>query len=118
MLIGELSRRTGVSERLLRYYEGAELLSSHRRPNGYRDYDDDAVETVRRVRGLLAAGLPTRTIRHILPCTSPEGLSACPGVVNSLRDRLQTLDQRADELAEARGLLRQTIASLTAPKAE
>lgn len=118
MLIGELSRRTGVSERLLRYYEGAELLSSHRRPNGYRDYDDDAVETVRRVRGLLAAGLPTRTIRHILPCTSPEGLSACPGVVNSLRDRLQTLDQRADELAEARGLLRQTIASLTEPKAE
>jgi DNA-binding transcriptional MerR regulator len=117
MLIGELSRRTGVSERLLRYYERAELIASQRRPNGYRDYDDGAVETVRRIRALLAAGLPTRTIRQILPCTSREGLQACPGVVASLRERLDTLDQRADELAEARGLLRQTIATLTEPKA-
>ncbi|MEU8781789.1 MerR family DNA-binding transcriptional regulator [Streptomyces sp. NPDC048637] len=37
MLIGELSRRAGVSERLLRYYERMELIHSERRANGYRE---------------------------------------------------------------------------------
>ncbi|GLZ13591.1 MerR family transcriptional regulator [Actinomadura sp. NBRC 104425] len=112
MLIGELSRRTGVSERLLRYYERVELIRSERLPNGYRDYAPETVETVRRIRALLAAGLSTRIIRRILPCASGEGmLRPCPGVLDSLRDQLTVLDQRAADLAEARELLRQTIAA-------
>ncbi|MGW3016912.1 MerR family transcriptional regulator [Streptomyces longwoodensis] len=111
MLIGELSRRTGVSERLLRYYERTELINSRRRANGYRDYDDRMVETVHRVRALLAAGLPTRTIRQILPCTHDTALRPCPGVLTSLRDQLDVLDQRAADLETARRLLRRTIAA-------
>ncbi|MGK5627477.1 MerR family transcriptional regulator [Streptomyces sp. URMC 123] len=112
MLIGELSRRVGVSERLLRYYERMELIQSERRANGYREYDDRTVETVRRVRALLAAGLPTRVIRQILPCTFDEArLRPCPGVLTSLRDQLNVLDERAAELEAARRLLRRTIAA-------
>ncbi|GLX23542.1 MULTISPECIES: MerR family transcriptional regulator [Streptomyces] len=110
MLIGELSRRTGVSERLLRYYERMELIDSERRANGYREYDDRTVETVRRVRALLAAGLPTRVIRGLLPCTSDEAaLRPCPGVLAGLRARLDVLDRRAADLETARELLRRTI---------
>ncbi|MEV7686942.1 MerR family transcriptional regulator [Streptomyces bungoensis] len=111
MLIGELSRRTGVSERLLRYYERVELIRSERRANGYRDYADEAVETVRQIRGLLAAGLPTRVIRQILPC-AVDGvtLRPCPGVLDHLRSQLAALDRRAADLATARHLLRETIA--------
>jgi hypothetical protein len=43
MRIGELRRRTGVSERLLRYYEEQGLLRPQRRPSGYREYDDSDV---------------------------------------------------------------------------
>ncbi|MEU2714234.1 MerR family transcriptional regulator [Streptomyces sp. NPDC007205] len=112
MLIGELSRRTGVSERLLRYYERMELISSERRVNGYREYDDQTVERVRRIRALLAAGLPSRIIRQILPCTFDEvTLRPCPGVLASLRSQLDVLDQRAADLDSARRLLRQTIAA-------
>ncbi|ANP55645.1 DNA-binding transcriptional MerR regulator [Streptomyces griseochromogenes] len=112
MLIGELSRRTGVSERLLRYYERAELIRSQRRANGYRDYAEEAVETVRHIRALLAAGLPTRVIRQVLPC-SVDGttLRPCPGVLDHLRAQLDTLDRRATDLATARDLLRRTIAA-------
>ncbi|MEU0198949.1 MULTISPECIES: MerR family transcriptional regulator [unclassified Streptomyces] len=110
MLIGELSRRTGVSERLLRYYERAELIHSERRANGYRDYPDEAVETVRRIRALLAAGLPTRVIRRLLPCTAADAtLHPCPGVLDDLRAQLHTLDHRAADLARAQALLRRTI---------
>ncbi|QKW17851.1 MerR family transcriptional regulator [Kitasatospora sp. NA04385] len=112
MLIGELARRTGVGERLLRHYERAGLIRSERRANGYRDYEEHTVETVRRIRALLAAGLPTRTIRLLLPCTDgAAALRPCPGVLAGLRDRLAVLDRRADELEAARHLLRQSIAA-------
>ncbi|MFK0294373.1 MerR family transcriptional regulator [Streptomyces sp. NPDC090442] len=112
MLIGELSRRAGVSERLLRYYEQMELIRSQRRANGYREYDDQTVQTVRRIRALLAAGLPTRIIRQVLPCTFDETtLRPCPGVLTSLRAQLHVLDQRAADLEAARRLLRRTIAA-------
>ncbi|MEU8437328.1 MerR family transcriptional regulator [Streptomyces sp. NPDC029216] len=112
MLIGELSRRTGVSERLLRYYERTELIHAERRANGYREYGDQTVETVRRVRTLLTAGLPTRVIRQLLPCTYDAALvHPCPGVLASLRDQLNILDQRAADLETARRLLRQTISA-------
>ncbi|MFJ3723776.1 MerR family transcriptional regulator [Streptomyces sp. NPDC090045] len=115
MLIGELARRAGVSERLLRYYEGTGLIHSERRANGYREYDDRTVVTVRRIRTLLAAGLPTRVIRQILPCTFDEtALRPCPGVLTSLRDRLTVLDRRAAELETARHLLRRTITATEA----
>ncbi|MCP9208109.1 MerR family transcriptional regulator [Streptomyces sp. NEAU-Y11] len=112
MLIGELSRRAGVSERLLRYYERMELIHSERRANGYREYGDPTVETVRRIRALLAAGLPTRIIRQVLPCTSGEAtLRPCPGVLAGLREQLDVLDRRAADLETARRLLRRTIAA-------
>ncbi|MET7419578.1 MerR family transcriptional regulator [Dactylosporangium sp. NPDC005555] len=69
MRIGELSRRTGTPARLLRYYEEQGLLTPARRDNGYRDYAEHLVDRVQQIRGLLDAGLPTRVIREVLPCT-------------------------------------------------
>ncbi|WP_433181768.1 MerR family transcriptional regulator [Actinoallomurus sp. CA-150999] len=112
VLIGELADRTGTSERLLRYYEKAGLLRPGREPNGYRTYDETAEETVLRIRALLAAGLPTRVIRQVLPCTTADAsVTPCPGVLDALRRRLRDLDQRAAEIADARRLLQRTIAS-------
>lgn len=63
MRIKELSDRTLVSPRLLRYYEDQNLISPHRQDNGYRDYDESLVERVRQIRGLLDIGLTTRIIK-------------------------------------------------------
>jgi DNA-binding transcriptional MerR regulator len=110
VLIGELARRTGVSERLLRYYESRGLIGSDRLANGYRDYAQATEQTVGQIRVLLAAGLPTRTIRQILPCaTGTSGLRPCPGVLDALREHLVALDRRADDLAGAREILTRTI---------
>jgi DNA-binding transcriptional MerR regulator len=65
--IGELSRTTGASVRALRYYEEEGLIRPARGGNGYRDFDDAAIEQVRQIRGLINSGLPTRIIREILP---------------------------------------------------
>ncbi|MFB6640979.1 MerR family DNA-binding transcriptional regulator [Streptomyces chartreusis] len=53
MKIGELSSRTGVSVRLLRYYEEQGLLLSQRTAGGHRSYD---LCTGRRARHPDAAG--------------------------------------------------------------
>jgi DNA-binding transcriptional MerR regulator len=111
MLIGELAERTGTGERLLRYYERVGLLRPERLPNGYRLYADSDTTAVLRIRSLLAAGLPTRVIRQVLPCTSgTAAVRACPGVLDALRDELHALDRRAAELDAAREVLRDTIA--------
>ncbi len=68
MLIGELAERTGVSARLLRYYEEQGLLTATRRSNGYRSYGECAPEQVIKIKKLLAAGLTTDDIRDVLPC--------------------------------------------------
>src|SRR5258708_4374886 len=60
MRIGELARRTGVSERSLRYYETQGLLRAERTPGGHREYGDWAVDRVIRIQALYAAGLPSR----------------------------------------------------------
>ncbi|WP_338059791.1 MerR family transcriptional regulator [Streptomyces natalensis] len=112
MLIGQLAGRTGTSERLLRYYERVGLLTANRRANGYRDYDEAAVQTVGQIRALLAAGLSTTLIRQVLPCGLADGsLRPCPGVLDALRAQLAHLDQRADELTRARQTLRRAIAT-------
>jgi DNA-binding transcriptional MerR regulator len=54
MKIGELSRETYVSVRLLRYYEAQGLLTSRRSEGGHRHYGSDAPVTVARIRTLLA----------------------------------------------------------------
>lgn len=56
MNIGEASERSGVSAKMIRYYESVGLLPpASRRSNGYRDYGDQEVavlQFVRRTRDL------------------------------------------------------------------
>jgi DNA-binding transcriptional MerR regulator len=99
--IGELSRATGVSIRSLRYYEQQGILSSERGANGYREYGPEAAEAVYRIRALMAIGLPTGTIRDILPCDGATGPrpAACPALAEKIRDIRDSAARQAAELA-------------------
>lgn len=101
MKIGELSRATGVSIRSLRYYEQQGVLGSERCANGYREYGPDAAETVSRIRALMAIGLPTDTIRDILPCDGEAGPQpgACPALAQKIREIRDSAARQAAELA-------------------
>lgn len=106
--IGELSRRSGVSQRLLRYYEEQGLLRPHRRPSGYREYLSSDVAVVRRIRGLLAAGLSTATISSVLPCIREDHerlVPTCPDLVAQLRQERDRIDQVIEDLTTSRQIL-------------
>lgn len=68
MKIGELAKRTEVPTRMLRYYEEQGLITPRRQQNGYREYDEYLVDRVKKIRGLLDSGIPTRIIGDMLPC--------------------------------------------------
>ena len=88
MRIGELSKRTGVPARMLRYYEEHDLIRPTRLDNGYRDYDDYLVDRVQKIRGLVDSGIPTRIIVDILPCLDKPQTIVVPNVEPGLRDLL------------------------------
>jgi DNA-binding transcriptional MerR regulator len=68
--IGEVSKRTGISIRMLRYYEEVDLLSPRRSQSGYRLYDEDDVVHLCRITQLRQLGLEIEEVRQVL--TSPE----------------------------------------------
>ncbi|EIV96176.1 MerR family transcriptional regulator [Frankia sp. QA3] len=111
MRIGELARRTAVSERLLRYYEEQGLLHPARLASGYRVYAESDVDQVRRIRTLLSAGLPTTLIAQVLPCVREDGgrLVPCAGLVADLTRERARIDARIDDLAASRRVLNTVI---------
>lgn len=112
MLIGELARRTGASQRALRYYESQGLLSAGRGANGYRQYDADAVVVVRQIRALLRAGLTTEVIRQVLPCVRGERpeIDMCVDLRALLGGELDALDEQIGDLQRTRDALADFLA--------
>ncbi|MDX6205247.1 MAG: hypothetical protein QOE76_3682 [Frankiales bacterium] len=106
MKIGELSARTNVSTRLLRYYEEQGLLSPARLANGYRDYAECHLDDVWQIRGLLDSGLPVRIIKQILPCLDEpcelQAAEVTPDLLASLEQQRALMDERVRCLTESR----------------
>ncbi|MFQ6397465.1 MerR family transcriptional regulator [Nocardia sp. KC 131] len=106
MRIGELSKRTGVSPRSLRYYEEQGLLTSSRSDAGQRHYSDAEVQRVSLIRQLFDAGMSSRVIATVLPCVE---IPSDPGVVElafatMMRER-ERIDADIAHLIETRDAL-------------
>lgn len=68
MNIGELAKRTGLTNSRIRFYESAGLLKTvDRRPNGYRTYPPEAVMVLELITTAQAAGFSLDEIRKLLP---------------------------------------------------
>lgn len=108
--IGELSERTGIPARMLRYYESQGLIESLREDNGYRVYGECAVERAARVRGLIRAGLTTRMTRMVLDAERQCDLDEIPDcpidLAKELADELTAIDDRLACLTRSRDTLR------------
>jgi DNA-binding transcriptional MerR regulator len=114
MRVGELSARTGVSVRSIRYYEQAGLLPAARRPNGYRAFDASAEERVRAIRSLLEMGFTLDEVQSLSGClTAADGDDCCcTQTVALYRARLAKIDLQLATLSQLRGRIEERIALL------
>lgn len=102
MRIGEVSRRSGVSPRSLRYYEQLGLIASERESNGYRRYDQVAVERAIVIHMLFGMDFPREIVMSVLACTGDAPAEAH--------------DALAAQLSRVRGDLSARIEALTATR--
>lgn len=67
MNIGQVSKTTGVSQRMIRHYEGIGLMPPpDRRDNGYRDYPPRSVERLRFIANARDLGFSVEEISALL----------------------------------------------------
>jgi DNA-binding transcriptional MerR regulator len=102
MRIGELSTRTSVPTKTIRYYEEIGVLPpAERSPNGYRDYGADAVERLDFIKDAQATGLTLEEIATVLRLRG-KGESTCEHVMHLLEHHLENLDARIEALRATR----------------
>jgi MerR family transcriptional regulator, copper efflux regulator len=104
MRIGVLAERTGIRTSGIRFYEARGLLPRpERRGNGYRDYDERALETIlfiNRARGL---GFSlTEIAAHI---DSPRDRVRKSRLLSSMEKKLSALDALLADLQKRRAAL-------------
>ena len=66
MKINEVERQLGITKDNIRFYEREGLLAPKRLPNGYRDYDEENLETLRAILILRRLGVPVADIKDVL----------------------------------------------------
>lgn len=107
MKIGELSKLSQISIRMLRYYEEAGLLSPKRTVSGYRQFEIEDIDRVKLIHKLNNAGLTLKVIRKILPCWQHQNkkFSPCKEFKMGLNETLLKLDEQIQLLQQSRSHL-------------
>ncbi|AQS68852.1 MerR family transcriptional regulator [Streptomyces pactum] len=103
--IGELSARTGVPVRTIRFYSDTGLLPpTHRTPAGYRRYGDAALGRLRLVRVLRELDVDLPTVRRVLDGDLPVAeVAAAHADATALQIRALRLRQSMLRLVARRG---------------
>jgi MerR family gold-responsive transcriptional activator of gol and ges genes len=106
MNIGQASRASGVSAKMIRHYEGIGLVpQADRRDSGYRNYEAADLHRLGFIRHARDLGFPLDRIRVLL------GLWGDPGRSNAevkaiARAHVEELERRARQLREMADALR------------
>lgn len=109
MRIGELARRTGLSASRIRFYEARNLIPpSARQDNGYRDYPDATVATLRFIDGAQRLGFSLAEIRRGLSQLNA-GLPSGPEMTDALHNKLYEVEAH---IREAKARRKEIIAAI------
>lgn len=106
MNIGELSKSSGVSAKLIRHYESIGLISkASRTRSGYRQYGENDVHILRFIRRGRSLGFPMKEIKQLLSLWKNTGRSSKDVKALALV-HLENLENRILELQEMAATLR------------
>ncbi|MEM9329617.1 MAG: MerR family transcriptional regulator [Bacteroidota bacterium] len=107
MLIGELSKLTGVSRDTIRWYEKVGLLQvdyAARSTNNYRLYDHRAVADLLMIKQSKSFGFSLEEIKEILELVRSNALD-CEAMTPMIEDKLDLIEERIVLLQEMKARL-------------
>lgn len=105
MNIGQAAQASGISAKMIRYYESIDLIARGRRTDaGYRIYGEKEVHTLRFIKRARSLGFSLEQIRGLLSLwQDPERASG--DVKRIAQEHVADLELRIRELAEMRDTL-------------
>jgi MerR family transcriptional regulator, copper efflux regulator len=102
MNIGEASKRSGVSQRMIRHYETIGLIpKAARRESGYRDYDERDVHMLQFIRRARDLGFPIEEIGRLLALWQDRSRASADVKALAIA-RAEELKRKEQELREMR----------------
>ena len=111
MNIGQAASASGVSAKMIRYYEQIGLLpAAGRRESGYRDYGPEGVHRLGFVRRARDLGFSIDQIRSLLALWSDAGRSNAD-VRAIARTHLKEMEEQARKLQDMIGTLKALVGS-------
>ena len=110
MKINEVEQKAGITKKNIRFYEEQGLLHPKRNfENGYREYGEEEVQTLLRIKVLRKIGVPIEEIRKMLEGTHT--------VADGMRRHMITLEREKRNLEQSMALCRQ-LQNLDVPVGE
>lgn len=108
MNIGEAAEATGLPAKTIRYYEDIGLVAADRRPNGYRDYGDTELHSLRFVQRARSLGFSVADCRDLLSLYRDRDRTSAD-VKALAQTRLEEIDGKIAELQGLRATLSDLI---------
>lgn len=84
MRIAEIAQKTGISKKAIYLYESRGILKVGRQPNGYRVYDENDVELLKRIKLLRMAGISIADIKLLF-----EGIVSLNDLVKKRKNEIE-----------------------------
>ncbi|KLU20496.1 MerR family transcriptional regulator [Caballeronia mineralivorans PML1(12)] len=113
MNIGEASKASGMSVKMIRYYESIDMIQPQgRSESGYRIYKESDVHVIRFIRQTRSLGFPIEHIRDLLVLRRDEGRASSDVKAVALK-HVAELNAQIAELTSMRNSLNQLVQRCT-----
>jgi DNA-binding transcriptional MerR regulator len=107
MLIGELSKKSGLSRHTIRFYEKHGLIAvgkKERRFNNYKEYSEETLNRLFSIKLIKSMGFTLNEIHDLLEMIDANEAS-CKNVAEKIESKVQVLDEKIKELLNIRKML-------------
>ena len=104
MKIKQVEELVGITSKNIRFYENQGLLTPERAENGYREYHEQNIETLKKIKLLRKLGISVEEIRAVL--NHSRSLEDCLEkhltVLEKERENLSNMQRLSDEILQKR----------------